>query len=502
MNYFTKMANRPKTAMVKHLLKTVLFSAFLVLGFNGYSQNWQLVWADEFTNGIGPDWVFETGNGSGGWGNNELQYYRSQNATVSNGQLVITARQESFGGFNYTSARMKTQGRKSWKYGRIEARIQLPAFQGSWPAFWMLGDNITSVGWPACGEIDIMEQVNTNNTAHGTIHWDNNGYVSYGGSTGTNVTGWHVYAIEWNASSIKWFLDGVQYHEANIQNGINGTGEFHNNFFIILNMAVGGNWPGFTVNNSALPASMRVDYVRVYQAGSGGGAPVGQTIWLRGSNNQYVSSENGQSAMMCNRTSVQAWEQFTVVSAGGGKIALRGNNGQYVSSENGQAAMMCNRTSIQGWEAFDWLPQPDGTIALRGNNGQYVSSENGTQGMRCNRTSVGGWEKFTWGTGSGARTMETAEESVVLSAGETTLENNLLVYPNPVKDKKLHIDFSRTKDIEATVVITSMEGKKILDAVLTRESNEVQIPSHVPNGLYILSVNYDGKKLTKKVLIE
>jgi beta-glucanase (GH16 family) len=240
---------------------------FLFISPYGYTQSWQLVWQDEFTNAIGPDWVFETGTGSGGWGNNELQYYRQQNASVSNGQLVITARRESFGGMQYTSARMKTQGRKSWRYGRIEARIAIPAFQGVWPAFWMLGDNITSVGWPACGEIDVMEHINTGGNVHGTMHWQdhNNNYANYGGSTSTTVTNFHVYSIEWTPSYIRWFVDGVQYHEADITNGVNGTHEFHNNHFIILNMAIGGNWPGFTVDNNAFPANMYVDYVRVYQ---------------------------------------------------------------------------------------------------------------------------------------------------------------------------------------------------------------------------------------------
>ena len=240
---------------------------FLFISPYGYTQSWQLVWQDEFTNAIGPDWVFEIGTGSGGWGNNELQYYRQQNASVSNGQLVITARRESVGGMQYTSARMKTQGRKSWRYGRIEARIAIPAFQGVWPAFWMLGDNITSVGWPACGEIDVMEHINTGGNVHGTMHWQdhNNNYANYGGSTSTSVTNFHVYSIEWTPSYIRWFVDGVQYHEADITNGINGTHEFHNNHFIILNMAIGGNWPGFIVDNNAFPANMYVDYVRVYQ---------------------------------------------------------------------------------------------------------------------------------------------------------------------------------------------------------------------------------------------
>ena len=250
--------------------KTPYFSfstLFLILSTHVFAQNWQLVWQDEFTNGISSDWVFETGTGSGGWGNNELQYYRRENATVSNGALVITARRESYGGMQYTSARMKTQGKKSWKYGKIEARIAMPSFQGVWPAFWMLGDNISSVGWPSCGEIDVMEHVNTGGTVHGTIHWQdhNNTYANYGGNTSTSITSYHLYTVEWNASAIKWFVDGVKFHEASIANGVNGTSEFHNNFFILLNMAIGGNWPGFTVDNNAFPATMMVDYVRVYQ---------------------------------------------------------------------------------------------------------------------------------------------------------------------------------------------------------------------------------------------
>ncbi|AEW01142.1 glycosyl hydrolase family 16 [Niastella koreensis] len=238
----------------------------LLSHFNAISQTWQLVWQDEFTNGIGPDWVFETGNGGNGWGNKELQYYQSKNATVENGELIITARIDSVGGFNYTSTRMKTQGRKSWKYGKVEARIAMPRFQGIWPAFWMLGDNISSVGWPACGEIDIMEHINTENLNHGTIHWKKNSqHASNGDTTSTNVTDYHVYAIEWTPATIKWLVDGVPFHEANIANGVNDTEEFHNNFFILLNMAVGGNWPGFSIDKTAFPAKMKVDYVRVYQ---------------------------------------------------------------------------------------------------------------------------------------------------------------------------------------------------------------------------------------------
>ncbi len=261
---------------MNRIQRILSFLAFIFC-YTTFAQNWTLVWQDEFTNGISSDWVFEIGNGNSGWGNNELQYYRRENATVENGNLVITAKRESIGGYNYTSTRMKTQGRKSWKYGKVEARIAMPSFMGSWPAFWMLGDNISSVGWPACGEIDIMEHVNTETQTHGTIHWQdhNNVYANYSGSTPVNsVTNFHVYTIEWDASAIKWFVDGNLYHEASIANGVNGTSEFHNNFFILLNMAIGGNWPGFNIDNTAFPARMLVDYVRVYQKTSAPSGPV------------------------------------------------------------------------------------------------------------------------------------------------------------------------------------------------------------------------------------
>jgi len=235
-----------------------------------HAQSWQLVWQDEFHGSIGPDWVFETGTGSGGWGNNELQYYRRENATVENDALVITARREDFGGMRYTSARMKTQGTKNFRFGRIEARIALPGKQGTWPAFWMLGSNLGSVGWPASGEIDVMEQINTGSDVYGTVHWQANdgSHASYGGHMATRIQDYHLYAVEWSPTTIRWFVDGTQYHVIDITNGAGGTDEFQRDFFLLLNMAVGGNWPGFNIDDGALPAKMYVDYVRVYTQGS------------------------------------------------------------------------------------------------------------------------------------------------------------------------------------------------------------------------------------------
>lgn len=223
-----------------------------------------LVWSDEFDESSIDEtkWNFETGGG--GWGNNEKEYYQASNATIANGNLVITAKKESVGGEQYTSSRMTTQGKFSQTYGRIEARIKLPLGQGLWPAFWMLGNNISSVSWPQCGELDIMEHINTTNTIYGTMHWNVGGHVSYGSNIESTPADYHIYAIEWDQNEMRWYVDDHLYQTGNIKNNINSTAAFHLPFFIILNMAVGGDWPG-SVNESILPGSMYVDYVRVYK---------------------------------------------------------------------------------------------------------------------------------------------------------------------------------------------------------------------------------------------
>ncbi len=229
-----------------------------------------LVWRDEFDE-ITDDWTFEIGTGNNGWGNNELQYYREENASIFEGHLVIEARKESFGGRSYTSSRMITQNKQTFQYGRIDIRAALPEGQGIWPALWMLGANFPSVGWPDCGEIDIMEMIGGNgreNTVHGTVHWDNNGsYASYGGDysiSGLNFhEEFHVFSIIWNASEIRWLVDDVQYHVIDITP--TALDEFRQDFFFIFNVAVGGNWPGSPNSTTAFPQRMYVDYVRVFQ---------------------------------------------------------------------------------------------------------------------------------------------------------------------------------------------------------------------------------------------
>ena len=235
------------------------------------------LWQDEFE-GTAIDaskWSFEIGTGSNGWGNNEKEFYtdRPDNAYVKDGILHIRATKESYQGSGYTSARMVTKGKFSFQYGMVEARIALPAGKGIWPAFWMLGENIDSVGWPACGEIDIIEAVNDEHVVHGTCHWFNNGHAQHGKNTSDfygarfplDVTKFHDYRFVWNEKVISMYVDDFKYNEMIIENNAGGTNAFHKPFFLILNVAVGGNWPGFEIDDSQFPNEMLVDYIRVSQ---------------------------------------------------------------------------------------------------------------------------------------------------------------------------------------------------------------------------------------------
>lgn len=243
-------------------------------------SGWTLTWSDDFNtaNGSAPDaskWTQETGGN--GWGNHELEYYtaRPQNSSVQDGNLVITAAKETYTGSDgvsrdYTSARLKTASHFSQKYGRFEARIKIPTGKGVWPAFWTLGDNIDSVGWPECGEIDIMENIGkepaiVHGTAHGPGYSGANGIgAPYTLNTGAFADGYHVYAIEWQPGSIVWSVDSIPY-ESVLATQVPGTWVFDHPFFIILNVAVGGYWPGSPDGTTIFPQTMRVDYVRVYQ---------------------------------------------------------------------------------------------------------------------------------------------------------------------------------------------------------------------------------------------
>ena len=248
---------------------------------------WILTWSDEFNgpNNSMPDgskWILETGGN--GWGNNELEYYtdRPQNAFLRDGNLVIQVLKEKYSGKDnvsrdYTSARLKTQGKFAQAYGRFEARIKIPRGQGIWPAFWMLGDDIEKVQWPTCGEIDIMENIGKEPAlVHGTIHGPGySGEHGIGGPYGLPdnqpfANDFHVYGVEWEPKAIRFYVDGHLYETRTPDDLPKGTKwAYDHPFFLLLNVAVGGYWPGNPDATSTYPQEMLVDYVRVYKREDG-----------------------------------------------------------------------------------------------------------------------------------------------------------------------------------------------------------------------------------------
>jgi beta-glucanase (GH16 family) len=268
----------------------ILLAALLLLSCRGgaalqplAATGFTLSWSDEFNgaDGSSPDaskWTYDTGGN--GWGNNELECYtnRTQNAQIKGGNLVITAQKETYTGSdgvtrNYTSARLKTQGLFNQAYGRFEARIKIPAGQGMWPAFWMLGNDISSVHWPKCGEIDIIENIGKEpGTVHGSLHSSSttsrtsDASAPFSLPAGQNFAGdFHLYAVEWEPGTIRFYADSNLYATfTQSQWPTGGAWTFDHPFFIILNLAVGGTWPGSPDNTTVFPQQMLVDYVRVY----------------------------------------------------------------------------------------------------------------------------------------------------------------------------------------------------------------------------------------------
>ena len=238
-------------------------------------EGMELVWSDEFegTDINSSNWTYDLGTGNSGWGNNELQNYvqNSDNSYVQNDNLFLVAREMSNG--QYASARLKSQGLQNLTYGRIDIRAILPIGQGLWPAIWMLGSNFQDVGWPACGEIDIMELVGSNpRRVHGTAHWGANNSVHQQNGTGTSLPfpdtfadEYHVFSIDWQENQIIWLLDDVEFFTINSSQMNGQSYPFNNDFFFILNIAVGGNWPGDPDESTLFPVYMAIDYVRVFQ---------------------------------------------------------------------------------------------------------------------------------------------------------------------------------------------------------------------------------------------
>ena len=415
---------------MKQPLTSILGAAALLLFGRpaAQAQTYQQVWADEFTNGISADWQFE--NGGGGWGNNEKQYYQAANATVVNGELQITARKQAVGGYAYTSSRLKTQDLKQFTYGKIEARIKRPIGQGLWPAFWMLGANINTVSWPACGEIDVMEYVNTDNRVYGTVHWDSNGHAQYSGNVAT-TDAYHVYSVEWTPSFIRWFVDGAQYHEITIANNAGGTEEFQRPFFLLLNLAVAGDWPGPTVDESKLPATMFVDYVRVYQLT--GTPPPASAITLQA---EAANVNSGMIAEACSDTGggqdmgyvdkgdYLVFNNINFPTSGTYTLEYRvaSPSGGTVSSDLNAGSVQLGNTTIPttgGWQNWTTVSRVVNVNAGTYNFGVFAQ----TGGFNIN------WVRISK---TGARPAAfTAKPAKVAAAAVSSLE----IYPNPATDR-------------------------------------------------------------------
>jgi len=349
------------------------------------SQRAQAQWSDEFNGANGTavnsaTWGFDTGGG--GWGNGELEVYNSGTSNVwqENGYLRIQAK------CCYTSGRIKTQGKKTFSMGStVEFRARGPMGQGLWPAGWALGANITSVPWPGCGEIDIMEHINSIGNNIGTIHWDFNGHASYtAAQPAVNFAAWNNYGLEWTSTLMRWKLNGAYVGDANIAGSINGTDEFQAGkpFFVIMNLAVGGSWPGNPDGSTVFPANLDVDWIHVTTgsggtatptagptpttAPGGGGAITGAhslaplTNTAKRVDVNAASTANGTKIQIwdSNGSAAQSWSFSTagVVPAGNYNIAALGPYCMDVAgggTADGTKVQLwaCNGSAAQSWKA-------------------------------------------------------------------------------------------------------------------------------------------------------
>jgi beta-glucanase (GH16 family) len=275
---YTGLLSRCSMLVVVILLLAVLGSACSSLSLTNQPtpiavpDGWNLIWHDEFDGKAidSQNWTYDLG--AGGWGNGEAQYYtsRPENARLENGMLVIEARQEKYEDSYYTSARLKTQGLQNFQYGRIEARLKVPSGKGLWPAFWMLGSSFNGSNWPDCGEIDIMEYIGREpdlilGTLHGPGYSGALGISAWNRQTYNIADDYHTYAIEWEADEIRWYYDDAHYHTVTRVDVGDREWVFDQPFFIILNLALGGQLPGPVGLDTVFPNQYLVDYVRVYE---------------------------------------------------------------------------------------------------------------------------------------------------------------------------------------------------------------------------------------------
>ncbi|MGI4872322.1 MAG: carbohydrate-binding protein [Janthinobacterium lividum] len=501
---------------MKKLFAILGTAASLVLSSRAaQAQTYQQVWADEFTNGYSADWKFDTGNNNG-WGNHELEYYQQANATVANGMLQIAAKRENVGGFNYTSARMTTKG-KDWGYGKVEARIKMPLGNGLWPAFWMLGANIDSQPWPACGEIDILEHVNSATTITATEHWSdasNQHAFDYTNTTISNPGDWHVYAVERTADYIKTSIDGTVYKTFTISNSPNGTDELQKNFFILLNLAVGGDLPFASYNgnvtavdDSKLPATMYVDYVRVSQLVT---APAANSLFIEAENYSSMSgvqietctdTGGGQNVGYIDTKDFMVYNSINFPTSGAYTVEYRVasiNGGQLSSDLNAGSIALGNLTvpATGGWQNWTTIAQTVNVNAGTYNFGVFAQAG----GWNLN------WLRITKQASSSARSAVGATSAVSLASAASLSSRTFTadLYPNPSSQgQRLQLtlgnyDFAAPAD----VTVTDLLGKVVLHKLVTAPNADLTAGSSLASGTYVVRISGGGTSLIKKVAIQ
>lgn len=398
---------------MKHLQPSMLFAGVVLAGLartavatpNGYT----LFWHDEFNAGVGKRansayWGYNTGQT--GWGNDELEDYTS---SVTNSHIIadpgatddlalqIQAMETSPG--NYTSARLLSQGLASVQYGFVEARLRMPYGQGIWPAFWMLGSDINTVSWPACGEADIMENIGSVPTTNwGSLHAPNfNPSETFVLGSGQQYnTAYHLFQADWTPNTFTFLVDDNAYHSENVNDDL--AWPFNEQMFFIMNIAVGGNWPGSPDASTVFPQNLLIDYVRVYHLT---GVTSNEIVsFFASANSFFVSAENaGASPLDCDRTSASTWEQFLVVDLGSKKVALLSQaNGKYVTVTTGTTpSLIANGQTATRAATFEWTPNPDGTVYLKSLfNGNYVMVNTSTNppAVLASATGTGPAEAF------------------------------------------------------------------------------------------------------------
>jgi beta-glucanase (GH16 family) len=475
----------------------------------GLTSAQTLVFSDEFDYSGLPD-SDQWGNEVGYIRNNELQYYTDRdidNQVVANGSLEIRGLEESLGGYNYTSASINTKGKFDFTYGTIEARMKLPSGQGLWPAFWTLGISIDQTGWPQCGEIDVVEHVNNHSYTTGTAHWasdkgqgrheSNQGYYDP-----IDVTQWHTYSVVWDESNITWFVDGNQFHQMSILNGVDGTTELHSPQYILLNLAIGGDWPGAPDASTIFPATMYVDYVRVYQNDSSSEPPASENLVLN------PGFEDG--------FSLAPWTSWGNVSVVGNN-AYSGSNAVYVDGSGAAEQIVTvepnttytlsgiGKVSKNRQSVFLGVKNHGGaeTSVIFDQTSYAQKSLQFTTGSTATTATiyfyVAGSRDAAYGDDfsitpsslkSAKKTLKTEDASLV--------GKELQISPNPLSDSNLNL-YNLEEDAE--ILVFTINGKEIYKAFSTGQFTKIERSVFGKPGLYLIQIKTHDDLIMKKVVV-